>query len=130
MRVIALSYRDPVTLVRRLGLLLALEGVALLVLGAVYGLLTVSAAGAPALVVAGSALLIGLLLLWLARAVSLGKRWARSPAVVINIFPLPLSLNALQSDQWWVAIPMLLLPGAVLYLFATPELRESFREGT
>jgi hypothetical protein len=72
--------------------------------------------------------LTGLVLLVLARGVDRGKGWARSPAVVLNIFPFPLALSAVQAGGWWAAIPMVLLAGSVLYLFATPELRETFRE--
>jgi hypothetical protein len=119
-----------VSLLRRLGLLLAVEGVVLVVVGVTYGVVSVDATqAAPAELAAGAAVVTGALLLLLARAAAHGKRWARSPAVVLNIFPLPLALSAVQSDTWYVAVPMVLLAGSVLYLFATPELREAFREG-
>jgi hypothetical protein len=119
-----------VPLLRRLSLLLVVEGIALVVLGCAYA--AVSARSdtdrAPAELAAGAAVLTGLLLLVLARGVDRGKGWARSPAVVLNIFPLPAALSAVQAGGWWAAIPMVLLAGSVLYLFATPELRETFRE--
>jgi hypothetical protein len=34
----------------------------------------------------------------------------------------------LNAGVWWVAVPLVVLAGSVLYLFATPELRETFRE--
>jgi hypothetical protein len=34
----------------------------------------------------------------------------------------------LKAGVWWVAVPLVVLAGSVLYLFATPELRETFRE--
>lgn len=119
-----------VSLVRRLALLLALEGVLLVVLGIGYGVasLTDTSERAPAELAAASALAVGLLLLVLARAVDRTRGWARSPAVVLNVFPLPVAMGVLQAGVWWVGLPMLVLAGAVLYLFATPELRAAFRE--
>ncbi len=114
------------TLLRRLALLLALEGVALGALGVAYA--AVSSDSRPALLEAGAAVVTGLLLLGLARAVDLAKRWARSPAVVLNVIPLPVGLTALQSGAWPTALPVLLMAVTVLYLFATPELRAIFRE--
>lgn len=120
-----------VPLLRRLALLLALEGALLVLLGAGYGMasLTDASERAPAELAAASAVLLGLLLLVLARAVDRERRWARSPAVVLNVFPLPIGLGILQAGVWWVGVPVLLLAGSVLYLFATPDLRELFREG-
>jgi hypothetical protein len=47
---------------------------------------------------------------------------------VLNVLPLPIALGVLQAGAWWVGLPMLLLAGAVLYLFATPDLRQLFRQ--
>lgn len=115
---------------RRLALLLALEGVLLVLLGVGYGVasLTDTSERAPAELAAGSAVVVGLVLLLLGRAVDHAKGWARSPAVVLNVFPLPVAVGVLQAGVWWVGVPMLLLAGSVLYLFATPELRGTFRE--
>ena len=115
---------------RRLALLLALEGVLLVVLGFVYGgaSLTDDSDRAPALLAAGAAVLVGVVLLLLARGVSRQRAWARSPAVVLNLLPLPVALGAFQAGAWWAGVPLVLLAGSVLYLFATPELREVYRE--
>ena len=117
-------------LLRRLSLLLALEGVLLVLLGIGYGAasLTDDSERAPAELAAGGAVVFGVLLLLLARAVDRRKGWARSPAVVLNVFPIPVALGVLQAGVWWVALPMLALAGSVLYLFATPDLRDAFRE--
>ena len=117
-------------LIRRLALLLALEGVLLVALGVGYGVasLTDTSERAPAELAAVTAALMGVVLLLLARAVGRERRWARSPSVVLNVFPLPVAVGVLQAGVWWVGVPMLLLAGSVLYLFATPELREAFRE--
>lgn len=117
-------------LVRRLSLLLLLEGAALALLGLGYGGYAVSRSGdhAPAELAGAGALVTGLVLLLLGRAVGQSKAWARSPAVTLNIFPLPVAFQALAAGAWWVGVPLILLAGSVLYLFATPELREAFRE--
>ena len=117
-------------LTRRLALLLALEGVALAGLGAWYAVASLGdrSQRAPAELEAGAAVLTGIVLLLLARGADRGRGWARSPAVVLNVFPFPLALSMLRAGVWWVAVPLVLLAGSVLYLFATPELRETFRE--
>ena len=115
---------------RRLALLLAAEGVALVLLGVGYGVASLSDSSerAPAELAAAAAVLAGVVLLVLGRAADSVKPWSRSPAIVLNVFPFPVALGLLQAGVWWVALPMVLLAGAVLYLYATPELRERFRE--
>jgi hypothetical protein len=119
-----------VPLVRRLALLLALEGIALVVVGVAYGVVSLSKANdrAAAESAAAGAVLAGLVLLVLAWGADRSKGWSRSPAVVLNVFPFPLSLSAINGGAWEVALPMVALAGSVLYLFATPELRLVFRE--
>lgn len=117
-------------LTRRLALLLAVEGLGLVGVGAWYAVASLGdrSERAPAELSAGVAVLTGLILLLLARGADRGRGWARSPAVVLNIFPFPLALSMLNAGVWWVAVPLIVLAGSVLYLFATPELRETFRE--
>ena len=118
-------------LLRRLALLLALEGVLLVLLGVGYGAasLTDDSERAPAELAAGAAVVGGVLLLLLARGVARQRAWARSRAVVLNVLPLPDAAGVVQAGVGLVGVPILLLAGAVLYLFATPELREVFRQG-
>ena len=117
-------------LTRRLALVLAVEGLALTGLGAWYAVASLSdrSQRAPAELEAGAAVLTGLVLLLLARGADRGRGWARSPAVVLNVFPFPVALTLVNAGVWWVAVPLVLVAGTVLYLFATPELRETFRE--
>jgi hypothetical protein len=119
-----------VPLIRRLALLLAVEGMLLVALGIVYGAasLTDDSDRTPAELAAGAAVLAGVVLLLLARGVERRRGWARSPAVVLNVLPLPVALGAFQAGAWWVGAPIVLLAGSVLYLFATPDLRDAFRE--
>ncbi len=117
-------------LLRRLVLVLYVEAVALVVLGLVYGGYSLSRSGdhAPAVLAASAAVVAAVVIALLARALGRGKPWARTPAVVLNVFPLPLALDAFRGGAWYVGLPLVLLAGTVLYLFATPELREAFRE--
>jgi hypothetical protein len=119
-----------VPLTRRLALVLALEGLALTALGSWYAVASLSdrSERAPAELEAGVAVLTGLVLLLVARGADRGRGWARSPAVVLNVFPFPVALTLVSAGRWEVALPLVLLAGTVLYLFATPELRATFRE--
>jgi predicted outer membrane lipoprotein len=118
------------SLLRRLALLLALEGLLLIGVGIAYAVVGASSGAdtLPIELAAAFAVLTGLILLALARATDRERSWARSPAIVLNVFPFPLGLTLLQAGLWWVAVPMVLLAGTTLYLWATPELRETFRE--
>lgn len=117
-------------LVRRLSLLVSLEGVALVLLGVLYGGYALSRSGDHrAAELAGlAALMVGVLLVVLGRALGRERAWARAPVVTLNVFPLPVALQALGAGAWWVGVPLLLLAGSILYLFATPGLRDTFRE--
>jgi hypothetical protein len=117
-------------LVRRLALLLAFEGVLLIGVGVGYAVVGASSGAdtLPVELAAGFAALTGLVLLKLASATDHLRPWARAPSIVLNVFPFPLALTLLQAGIWWVAIPMAVLAGTTLYLWATPDLRETFRE--
>jgi hypothetical protein len=119
-------------LVRRLALLLAVEGVLLVGVGVVYAVVGASSGddALPIELAAAFAAVAGLVLLGLARATDQQRSWARAPSIVLNVFPFPLALSLLQAGVWWVAVPMALLAGTTLYLWATPELRTTFRERT
>ena len=121
--------QEPV--VRRIAQLLAVEGVALGLLAVGYAI--VSATGRPenllgAELAALSALAAGVALLALSRGTARGRTWPRSPAVVLNLLPLPVALGLLQGGVWWVGLPLLALAGSVLYLYTTPAARVALRE--
>ena len=123
-----MSLRSPVALAAAL---LALEGVALVLLGVVYG--GAGVVGDPfdrtaTLLGAGLAVLVGVLLLVLARGISEVRGWARSPAVVVQLLALPVGYGLVQGRVWLAAVPVLLLAGTVLFLLCTTEARLAFRE--
>lgn len=113
-------------LLRRLSLALALEGVLLLGVGIAYGVTAEHTSAV--LLVAGGAVVLGVVLLALARAVVRERRWSRAPALTLNLFALPLAADAFQSGNWPVGVVLLALPATVLYLFATPDLRAGFQQ--
>jgi hypothetical protein len=101
--------------------LLAVEGVALLVVGIVFAVAT--AVGSPtdralSFTVAGFAVGTGLVLLLLARAVDRRRGWARSPAVVLQLLALPVGVGLLQGGVWAAGVPVLLLAAATLWQIA------------
>ena len=87
-------------------------------LGIGYGVASLSDTSerAPAELAAAASVLAGVVLLVLARAADHGKAWSRSPAIVLNVFPLPVALGVLQAGVWWVAVPMVVLAGAAVPL--------------
>jgi hypothetical protein len=122
------SLRSPVA---RAAALVALEGLALTVLGVVYGVAGV--VGEPfdrtaALLEAGLAVLVGALVLLVARGLAEVRGWARSPAVVVQLLALPVGVGLVQGAVWVAAVPVLVLAGSVLWCLATPEARLAFRE--
>ncbi len=119
--------RSPVT---RASLVVALEGVVLVVLGLGYGL--AGLVGDPfdraaTLLEAAFAVVMGGLLVMVARGLSRVDGWSRSPAVVVQLLALPVGYGLAQGQVWWAAIPVLLLAGTVLFLLATPTARLAFR---
>lgn len=113
---------SPELAVPRAAALLALEGVALTVLGIIDAIAT--AVGTPtnralSFLVAAFGLLGGLVLVLLGRAVSRRRGWARSPAIVLELLAFPVGVGLLQGGLWAAGIPVLLLAGATLWhLFA------------
>jgi hypothetical protein len=122
------SLRSPVALAAAL---VAIEGLALVVLGVVYG--AAGVLGDPfdrtaTLLEAGLAVLVGGLVLLIARGLADVRGWARSPAVVVQLLALPVGYGLVQGSVWVAAVPVLGLALGVLFLLATAEARLAFRE--
>ncbi len=123
-----MSLRSPVA---RAAVVVAVEGLALCVLGLVYGVAGVLRDPfdrTATLLEAGLAVLAGVLLLLVARGLGEQRGWARSPAVVVQLLALPVGVGLVQGRIWVAAVPVLLLAVSVLYLLMTAEAREAFRE--
>jgi uncharacterized membrane protein (DUF2068 family) len=117
--------------VRRAAALVAVEGGALVLLGAGYGVAAV--VGDPfdrtaTVLQAGFTVVVGVLALLVARGLHRTAGWSRSPAVVLQLLALPVGVGLVQGEVWYAAVPVLLLAAAVLYLLATPEARVAFVE--
>ncbi|CAA9343835.1 MAG: hypothetical protein AVDCRST_MAG07-2559 [uncultured Frankineae bacterium] len=122
-----MSPRSPVA---RAAALVALEGVALAVLGTVYGVAGV--VGEPldrtaTLIEAGFAVVAGVLLLLVARGLARVRGWSRAPAVVAQLLALPVGVGLVQGRVWVAAVPVLLLALGVLQALTTPQARRAFR---
>ena len=122
---------EAVGVVRRIAQLLGVEGVALIVLGGVYAV--VSATGRPenrlgAELAAAFLVVLGAVVVLLARAIAAGRNWPRTPAVVVNVIALPVGLGLLQGHLYVAGIVLLLPAVTLLWLTATPEARERLRE--
>ena len=118
--------------VRLAAALVALEGVALLVLAAVEAISTVASEPASvslALVTAAFAAAAGALLLWLARGLTELRGAARTPVVVVQLIALPIGWNLVgTSGRPELGLPVLLLAVAVLsLLFGSEEARAALR---
>ncbi len=117
-------------MVRLAALVTAVEGLALLGLGAFYG--GKIAVQRPdsygrALLGAGMAVAGGVLLLVLARALTRVRGWARSPVIVLQLLALPVGYSlAFQAGLPGYGGPILVLAVAELYLLFTPEARAAF----
>ena len=114
----------------RAALLVAVEGVALVVLGVGYGVAGV--VGRPfdrtaTLIEAAFTVLAGVLVVLVARGLARVQGWARAPAVVVQLLALPVGVGLVQGRVWYAAVPVLVLAGSVLYCLATPEARLAFR---
>lgn len=112
--------------VRLAALLVAAEGLALLLLGVGFGVAGI--VGDPddrSFTLVEAALVVGLgaALLWLSRALSRERGWARSPAVTVQLLALPAGIGLAQNGVWWLAAVVLGLAGTVLFQLATPEAR-------
>jgi hypothetical protein len=111
--------------VRLAAALVAVEGVALLVLAVVEAVSTIvsdPASVSLALVTAAFAAATGALLLWLARALVELRRAARTPVVVLQLIALPIGWNLVgTSGRPELGLPVLVLAAAVLVLLFGPE---------
>jgi hypothetical protein len=97
----------------------AAEGVAALGFGLFVGWETIvgkpldpaSAIGVTVLALAGGA---GMLLV--ARGLLQARRWSRSPAVLTQLFALPVSVSMIQGGQYAIGVPMIVLALVALVL--------------
>lgn len=108
--------------------IVALEGIALIVLGPILLIGGIVRSTADSLGRAwaevGIAIAAGIVLLYLARALSQLATWSKGPIVVIQLLAAPVGYSlAIPSDQPRYGIPILVAVVTVLYLLFTTEAR-------
>ncbi|GIH57262.1 hypothetical protein Mro02_41760 [Microbispora rosea subsp. aerata] len=102
---------------------LAAEGLLALVMGGYVGVETVI--GKPtdlvtSIAVAGFGVLGGALLFWVAWGLWQVLRWSRGPAVVTQIFALPVALSLIQSAQYAFGVPLIAAAAVGLVTLLAP----------
>ncbi len=111
--------------------LVLLEGLGLLVIAGFYLLeLAVSNASdvGRAVVTAVLVALAAVGLLFVGRGLGARRRWARAPALVVNLLALPVSVGLVQAGRWYAGVPLLLLAVAVLGLLFSKETDAALEE--
>lgn len=101
----------------------AAEGLLAVVLGGYVAVETVI--GRPsdmvtAIAVAGFGLLVGAALLWVAWGLWQVLRWSRGPAVVTQIFALPVAFSLIGSAQYGYGIPLVAAAAVALVTLLAP----------
>lgn len=115
---------------RGAGALVTGEGLALAVLGvgyAVSGLLASPEDRSGAVLLGAIALLVGVLLVPVGRALGRARSWAVSPTVVVQLLVVVVAVGLFQGGVLPVAVPLLAVAGAELYLLSTQESRAALR---
>ncbi|WP_311932463.1 hypothetical protein [Microbispora sp. H11081] len=102
---------------------LAAEGLLALALGGYVAVETVI--GEPtdlitSIAVAGFGVVGGVALLWVAWGLWLVLRWSRGPAVVTQIFALPVAISLIQSAQYAYGVPLVAAAVVALVMLLTP----------
>lgn len=74
-----------------------------------------------ALVAALLALVTAVGLAFVARALVRGRRWARAPALVVNLLVLPVTVDLVRGGRWYIGGPLALFALVVLVLLFVPS---------
>lgn len=117
----------PVTLKVAVGLLFA-QGIALVVLGVWLAVVTLGGAHASlgaAITEAVFTVAVGVLLGFLAYSMILGRRWARGPALVLELMLLAVGYFMIQAGVVWAGVLVIVLGLGVGVLLILPSTRES-----
>ncbi|MCD0448171.1 hypothetical protein LO762_03010 [Actinocorallia sp. API 0066] len=71
----------------------------------------------------------GLVILYVARGLWTAQQWSRSPAVLTQLFAIPVSVSLIQSDQLWWGYPLVAVAAvALLALLSKPVLEALYAE--
>lgn len=103
--------------------LLALEGLTALALGGWVGYETLLGEAGDvmsSLVLAAFGLAVGAGLLWVAWGIVQVLRWSRGPAVVTQIFAVPVAITLIQSGQLGWGVPLIVTAAVILVTLLAP----------
>ncbi len=103
---------------------LAAEGLTALALGGYVGVETALGAAhdvMSSVVVAAFGICVGLGLGWVAWGLRGAQRWSRGPAVVTQIFALPLAVTLIQSAQYAWGVPLVAAAAIALVTLLAPQ---------
>jgi hypothetical protein len=70
----------------------------------------------------------GVALVLVARGLVRARRWSRTPALLTQIFIVPVAVGLMQGGLWYAGVPLLLWAAAVAILLLRPSTAESFRD--
>lgn len=79
--------------------------------------------------VVGLAAICAVGLWWVWRGLVRRRRWARSPAVLVQLLALPVSYNAFGDGAWWLATPLLVCAVVGLVGLLAPSTTEVLIDG-
>ena len=116
--------------VRRAAVVVAVEGVLLVVLGVIYGVLGLTADAATRTGAVVGAVLIaggGVLLVLTARALDRRQPWSRAPVIAVQLLTLLTGLSLMPTGVAPAALVAMALAIVVLYALATQEARDALR---
>ncbi|GAA3198392.1 hypothetical protein [Actinocorallia longicatena] len=84
-----------------------------------------SAVGVTVLALAGGAGMV-----WVAKGLAGAERWSRSPAVLTQLFAIPVAVSLIQSDQPFWGCPLVVIAvAALLALLSPPTSAALYDEG-
>jgi hypothetical protein len=67
-------------------------------------------------------------LVLVARGLRNGRRWSRSPALLTQLFVIPISVGLLQGGRWYVGVPLLVWGIVVIVLLFSPAVATALEE--
>ncbi|GAB2810344.1 hypothetical protein GCM10022221_04690 [Actinocorallia aurea] len=71
----------------------------------------------------------GVLILWIAKGLWNLQRWSRSPAVLTQLFAVPVSVSLIQGDRPWLGYPLIAVAVlALLTLLSRPVLEALYAD--
>ena len=106
---------EPRSAALRAGVLLVVEGAVLALVGLLAAVLAEPDDRSTATATAAFAVVGGVILALLGKAMLRGAGWARTPSIVLQLLAFPVGTDLARGQVWVAAVPVLLLAGATTY---------------